>query len=248
MGKAIIVPNVDWSNNNLGQVTASVLAISGSSNVNISGEFSAILGGNLVNAQWSISDNTIASLSSNLGNTITVTVLQNGTATLSATYNGETAELVLICNAGYITEADFTQDMCHYYASNAYGANSRTVLVFDIADASTFHGSLTNNSATIKAAVQLWDSGQLIPSSDRDSPSLGTTPVPTHTVWDSGWKTQNQTQSFDSTCNKNNSVGTAQSSNPPARACLVCTYVSGGTGMPPLEEIKAAVTFKYYAK
>ena len=247
MGKAMIVPNVDWSNNNLGQVTASILTIGGSSNVELTGTFTAVLGGSLVNAQWAISDSSVASLSSNTGNTIVVTALKNGTATLSATYNGETADLVINCNAGYITEDDFTQDMCHYYASNSQGANSRTVLVFDILDASTFHGNLENGSATVKVAVQLWDSGQIVPSTDNTSPSTNT-PVPLHTCWDSGWRTNGQTQTFDSTCNKNNSVGNAQSSNPPARANLVCTYVSGGTGMPTLAEIKEAVTFKFYAK
>lgn len=247
MGKAIIVPNVDWSNNNLGQVTASVLVISGSSSVTLTGTFSAILAGNPVIATWSISDNSVASLSSNIGDTITITALTNGTATLYATYNEETAELLISCNAGYITEDDIVQSMLHYYASNNMGSNSRTSVVLpDITNTSTFHGTMKNNSATIKIGVQIWDENQVLPSSDSSSPSPGTTPKPAGTCWDSGWITQGNTATFNSSCNKNNSVGSAQSSNSPKRVNLACTYVNGGTGMPTIEEIKAAIELIYY--
>ena len=246
MGKAIIVPGVDWSNNNLGQVTALELSISGASSIDASGVFTAMFGGNAVGALWSLSDNTVASLSSNTGETVTVTVLRNGTVTLSATYLGYSATLTLTCSLGYITEADFTQEMCHYYKTSQ--GKTRTILLFDILDASTFHGTIQNNAINIDYALVLWDSGQVTPSSDNTDPSTGT-PVSNHTVWDSSWKTDGETQSVDSTCNKDNSIGTANSSATPNRVGLVATYnTDGRTGMPTLAEIMQSVTFMYYAK
>lgn len=247
MGKAIIIPNVDWSGNNLGQVTTSALAILGSSTVNVSGSFSAKAGGVLVDAQWSISDATVATLSSNTGNTVTVTVLTIGTATITATYNGETATMALNCRIGdVITENDFTQEMMgYYYSGTTQFTNTRSVVQLPIVDASTFHGTLKNNSSLIKVAIQLRDSTSGSLSDDSSSPTVNGS-TPDKTVWDSKWLTQDGTKSFDYTCNKDNSPGSATSTRTPAYVWLVATYASGTTGMPTLAEIKEAADFSYY--
>lgn len=246
MGKAIIIPNVDWSGNNLGQVTTSALAILGSSTVNVSGSFSAKAGGVLVDAQWSISDATVATLSSNTGNTVTVTVLTIGTAIITATYNGETATMALNCRIGdVITENDFTQEMMGYYSGTTQSSTTRSVVQLPIVDASTFRGTIKNNDSVIKVAIQIRDTTAGVLSNDSSSPTINGS-SPSQTIWDSKWITQNETKSFDYTCNKDNSPGSASSSGTPGKIWVVATYVSGGTGMPTLAEIKNAVDFSYY--
>ncbi len=142
----------------------------------------------------------------------------------------------------YITQEDFTQNMMGYFISGL----TRSVVMVQIEDNSTFHGTIKCVSSLVKVGVQLWDDTQPTPSSDSSSPSPNGTISNSKTTWDSGWITNGNTKTFDSSCNKNNTIGTATSTRTPVKVAFVFTYVSGNTGMPTLNEIKSAIDLVFY--
>lgn len=244
MGRAIIIPGIDWSGNNLGTVSNALLTISGSTTVMQTGSFGALLGGSAVPATWSISDTSIATISSSTGNSITVTAVSNGTVRLTATYEGETTYVDLSIYRA-ITEEDITSDLLKYYSTATN--KTRTGILLPIDNASSFHGTFKNINAnnTVKLGIQLWDAEHEIPGNDPSNPSSGDY-TDIHITWDSGWITAEQETVCDYTKNKTNTIGSAASTGAPATLNIAFTYVSGNSGMPTLNEILSTIEFEYY--
>lgn len=103
MGKAIIIPNVDWSSINFGTVTPTRLYIEGSSSIydGLSSEYTALYMGVAVNVTWSIEGN--GTISTTTGSSVTVTSTGAGSITLMASYNSVTATKQITINS-YITD------------------------------------------------------------------------------------------------------------------------------------------------
>ena len=100
MGKAIIIPDVDWSSRNLGRVTfknnendneEKILEIIGDSTITSSSVYRVTLNGVLVGATWSISSTQYAQLDVVDGSQVIVTPKMSGNIVLTATYNGVSA-------------------------------------------------------------------------------------------------------------------------------------------------------------
>lgn len=100
MGKAIIIPNVNWSSINFGEITPAPvrLSISGSSSIydGLSSEYIALYGGDAVNVTWSIEGN--GTISTTSGSSVTVTPTGVGSITLNASYNSLTASKQITIN------------------------------------------------------------------------------------------------------------------------------------------------------
>lgn len=98
MGKAIIIPNVNWSSVNFGEITPVGLFISGSSSIydGLSSEYTALYAGDAVNVTWSIEGN--GTISTTFGSSVTVTPTGAGSITLNASYNSLTATKQITIN------------------------------------------------------------------------------------------------------------------------------------------------------
>lgn len=96
MGKAIIVPNVNWETKNFGQVTPSTLVISGNDQIsgNIATTYTALLNGIPVEASWSASGGVLSSVT---GTSVQLTPSNiPSEVTIVATYNGLIAQKTII--------------------------------------------------------------------------------------------------------------------------------------------------------
>lgn len=96
MGRAIIVPNVNWGTKNFGQVTPSTLVINGNDQIfgNIATTYTALLNGIPVEASWSASGGVLSSVT---GTSVQLTPSNiPSEVTIVATYNGLIAQKTII--------------------------------------------------------------------------------------------------------------------------------------------------------
>lgn len=101
MGKAIIVPDVNWASKNFGTVSIVELIITGATTIYGEQSYSAYLKGAPVSATWTLSGSA-ASLSSQVGSSVTLTPVSDGLVTLSATYNGVTESVEITVYEGVV--------------------------------------------------------------------------------------------------------------------------------------------------
>ena len=165
MGKAIIIPSASWAQKNLGRVTfvqPDMLFISGEGTINGESVYTAMIGGSAVNAQWSINDASLAELSANEGESITLTPLTSGVIILTASYEGKTATRSIIMSVEqpetYLERyvlADIPEEDVRYSGTTAAG---RTAIYFpfclDNAEKWKLNLSVAEG-APIKVGVQL---------------------------------------------------------------------------------------------
>lgn len=104
MGKAIIIPNVNWSTRNFGKVTKSELAIIGDDTIIVgdSKTYTAQYEGNAVNASWSIEGNGV--LSSTTGTSVTVTSTGVGSISIMASYDSMRGGKSLESSLAYVSD------------------------------------------------------------------------------------------------------------------------------------------------
>lgn len=101
MGKAIIVPNVDWASKNFGKVSLVELTIIGDTTIYGTMSYSAELRGAPVSVNWSLTGSA-ATLSSQVGTSVTLTPISDGVVTLSATYEGKTESIEITVYEGVV--------------------------------------------------------------------------------------------------------------------------------------------------
>lgn len=247
MGKAIIIPSASWAQKNLGRVTfvqPDMLFISGEGTINGESVYTAMIGGSAVNAQWSINDASLAELSANEGESITLTPLTSGDIILTASYEGKTATRSITMSVEqpetYLERyvlADIPEEDVRYSGTTAAG---RTTIYFpfclDNAEKWKLNLSVAEG-APIKVGVQL-HSEKYVVSTSTSSPTATNT---RKSCWDSGWITAGKSVECDETKNKSNTIGGADNVSRPSYVCLCVTYASG-SGFPTLEEIKQNIT------
>lgn len=247
MGKALIIPSVSWAQKNLGKVTfvqPDMLFIGGEGIINGESVYTAMIGGSAVNAQWSINDASLAELSVNEGESITLTPLASGDIILTASYEGKTATRNITMSVEQpdeaITQGNLTNDMMRYLNINGY---TRSVMYIpfnlDNADSWDIEVSIAKDSP-IKAGFQYHDIAYIIGEST-SSPTIGDT---TNVCYDSGWINPSSSKYGDESNNKDNSVGTAGNSRRPSYIALVFTYTNGN-GFPTFEEFMQNVEFSF---
>lgn len=102
MGKALVIPNVDWSNNNLGQVhLIKGLVIMGDNEISQPTTFIAYYNGTPTSVDWSLTGS--GTLSTNTGSSTTVTPNDDGAVlTLTAVYNSESTSKSISVSFGTI--------------------------------------------------------------------------------------------------------------------------------------------------
>lgn len=103
MGKAIIIPNVNWSTRNFGKVTKSEIDIVGDGTITVGDTktYTAQYHGNAVNASWSIEGNGV--LSSTTGTSVTVTSTGVGSIYITAFYDFMGGEKTLESSSAYVS-------------------------------------------------------------------------------------------------------------------------------------------------
>lgn len=127
MGKAIMIPNVNWASKNFGRVTrADQLSIEGASTITASGTYTAYYNGNAVSVTWRLTGN--GTLSQSTGTTTTVIPSVNGTLLLSATYGDKTASLSITAEPYSYDVLDHITGAGQQNIVTDYYPNAKTVI------------------------------------------------------------------------------------------------------------------------
>lgn len=127
MGKAIMIPNVNWASKNFGRVTrADQLSIEGASTITASGTYTAYYNGNEVSVTWRLTGN--GTLSQSTGTTTTVIPSVNGTLLLSATYGDKTASLSITAEPYNYDVLDHITGSGQQNIVTDYYPNAKTVI------------------------------------------------------------------------------------------------------------------------
>lgn len=166
MGKAIIIPSVDWGTKNLGQVTRLVgLAITGLSTTH--GEdivLTSTYNGNPVTAQWSVTSNNATIVVSGSTCTVTPTGTAPATITVQATYAGSTATKTVSLVETQITGIDgqawLDENAITLTAKN--GASTVSDATFAITDGSDLATITDNGDGTATLTAKTTGAGGLV--------------------------------------------------------------------------------------
>lgn len=127
MGKALMIPNVNWASKNFGRVTRmDELSISGESTITASGTYTAYYNGNAVSVTWSLTGN--GTISTVTGTSTTVVPSANGTLLLTATYGNKTASLSITAEPYNYQVLDHITSSYAQYITTDYYPNQDTVV------------------------------------------------------------------------------------------------------------------------
>lgn len=248
MGKALIIPDVDWSNNNIGQVTfvTDNLIITGHSEINGNSVYNAYYGGESIVVTWELSDYSVASLSNTSGSNVTITpIVDSGVVTLSAIYGDEIVSLIIVISKESLT---ITQDSIEpanilYQWGDSGRTKYRGIFYLSVEEAESWTLNLNvKTGSTIKVGVQYHDYEIAKPL---DQITTGNN---TLVSWDSGWILPGSSVTATQDNNKSNTIGTANSTNKPTAIALVFTVISAETTLPTYEMFIENVTFKLELK
>lgn len=167
MGKAIIIPSVNWGTKNLGQVTRlNGLVITGASTTH--GEdvvLTSTYNGNPVTAQWSVTSNNATIAVSGSTCTVTPTGTAPATITVQAAYAGSTAtKTVSLVETQQITDID-GQAWLDENAITLTAKNSGTTVsdaTFAITDGSDLATITDNGNGTATLTAKTTGTGGLV--------------------------------------------------------------------------------------
>lgn len=177
MGKAIIIPSVDWGTKNLGRVTRlDGLAITGASSTH--GEdvvLVSIYNGNPVTAQWSVTSNNATIVVSGSTCTVTPTGTAPATITVQATYAGSTATKTVSLVETQITGIDgqawLDENAITLTAKN--GASTVSDATFAITDGSNLATITDNGDGTATLTAKTTGAGGLVTiTANKDSDTV----------------------------------------------------------------------------
>lgn len=147
MGKALIIPGVNWQSRNFGQVHLSRgLRIIGDDIISQPTVFKAYYNGEESSVQWSITGN--GTISSASGSSTTVTPLDDGSVlVLTATHNEESTSKTITVNQGTIETITYLRSSGAQKINTDYYPNSKTVIEFRFKynDASTRQQRVVSN-------------------------------------------------------------------------------------------------------
>lgn len=247
MGKALIIPDVDWSNNNIGQVTfvTDNLIITGPSEINGNSVYKAYYGGESIVVTWELSDYSVASLSNTSGSNVTITpIVDSGVVTLSAIYGDEIVSLtILLSKESFITQDSIDPANMLYQWGDGAKTKYRGIFYLSVAEAESWTLNLNVKAgSTIKVGVQYHDREFAKPL---DQITVGNNIL---VSWDSGWILPGSSVTATQDNNKSNTIGTANSTNKPTAIALVFTVISDETTLPTYEMFIENVTFKLELK
>lgn len=166
MGKAIIIPSVDWGTKNLGRVTRlDGLAITGASTTH--GEdvvLVSIYNGNPVTAQWSVTSNNATIVVSGSTCTVTPTGTAPAIITVQAAYAGGTATKTVSLVETQITGIDgqewLDENAITLTAKN--GASTVNDATFVITDGSNLATITDNGNGTATLTAKTTGTGGLV--------------------------------------------------------------------------------------
>lgn len=242
MGKALIIPDVDWSNNNIGQVTfvTDDLIITGPSEINGNSVYKAYYGGESIVVTWELSDYSVASLSNTSGSNVTITpIVDSGVVTLSAIYGDEIASLIIVISKESFITQDSIEPANLLYQWGDAGTKYRGIFYLSVAEVESWTLNLNvKTGSTIKIGVQYHDYEFANPL---DKIAIGNVNL---VSWDSGWILPASSVTATQDNNKTNTIGRANSTNKPTAIALVFTVISDETTLPTYEMFIENVTFK----
>lgn len=166
MGKAIIIPSVNWGTKNLGQVTRlDGLVITGASTTH--GEdivLTSTYNGNPVTAQWSVTSNNATIVVSGSTCTVTPTGTAPATITVQASYAGSTATKTVSLVETQITGIDgqswLDENAITLTAKN--GASTVSGATFAITDGSDLATITDNGDGTATLTAKTTGTGGLV--------------------------------------------------------------------------------------
>lgn len=166
MGKAIIIPSVNWGTKNLGQVTRlDGLVITGASTTH--GEDVVLVStynGNPVTAQWSVTSNNATIVVSGSTCTVTPTGTAPATITVQATYAGSTATKTVSLVETQITGIDgqawLDENAITLTAKD--GASTVSDATFAITDGSDLATITDNGDGTATLTAKTTGAGGLV--------------------------------------------------------------------------------------
>ena len=166
MGKAIIIPSVNWGTKNLGQVTRlDGLVITGASTTH--GEdvvLTSTYNGNPVTAQWSVTSNNATIVVSGSTCTVTPTGTAPATITVQASYAGSTATKTVSLVETQITGIDgqawLDENAITLTAKN--GASTVSGATFAITDGSDLATITDNGNGTATLTAKTTGAGGIV--------------------------------------------------------------------------------------
>lgn len=166
MGKAIVIPSVNWGTKNLGQVTRlDGLSITGASSTH--GEdivLTSTYNGNPVTAQWSVTSNNATIVVSGSTCTVTPTGTAPATITVQAAYAGSTATKTVSLVETQITGIDgqawLDENAITLTAKN--GASTVSDATFAITDGSDLATIADNGDGTATLTAKTTGAGGLV--------------------------------------------------------------------------------------